>query len=330
VTAATPKRISGPIVAIALVLAITGAIAFAIYRSLTVRWPTGDVLAFRAVDGERALVLREGQDGVFAADLVLEDRTTGPQWRKGIYGLQARDGSPLLSASDDVVLVRATDAEGSAETHLFGLEDGDFRGRRATGEAATEISGAHSSSSCVLPTGTLHIDEQGALRRVPRTAREDHEPGVPATRPDEHSPMRCIQSGDPAGTILMVTDRELIFARTAGPTIRWRRSLARLRSAHVLHTETGFYLHAMGDSGALLLRIDAESGEPTAAATMDLQHPTHHWLHRTHFHGDRLWVGNAAGVRVIDATTLRPLHSAAVAPRLTDAEATLDQQLPVL
>ena len=120
-------RVSGKMLAPIFFLALLGAVGVALVTFWTRKDPFGPVLAVAPVDEERAMVLRRGYEERGYIHLALLVAESGEQpWSEALFGVQ--DPPALVVAGDDV-FVRAREARGHAELHVFDIESGEFRWR---------------------------------------------------------------------------------------------------------------------------------------------------------------------------------------------------------
>ncbi|MEM9074494.1 MAG: hypothetical protein AAGE52_38725 [Myxococcota bacterium] len=129
----TQKRVSGKLVGCGLPLVLLAIATTAVVTWFVRKDPHGPILDVVPIEDD-LMVLRRGYAERGYVHLVRYDPDTREQvWSEALYGI---DDEPALTVVDDRVLLRAREARGHAEVHVFsGAGEFQWRGARAQTEA---------------------------------------------------------------------------------------------------------------------------------------------------------------------------------------------------
>ncbi len=161
------KRMSGRRAVPLFLGALVGIFILGVFGWNWYRAQRGEVVAMRAIDDERVLLLRTGARERGYRHLSIEHVTRGELWTVTLFGQQddvafqfftvELDGAPT-----ELVSVRAREARGHSETHVFRADDGAFVWRAA--RASREEEGATYHGPRSLIGETLMFDLYDGVR----------------------------------------------------------------------------------------------------------------------------------------------------------------------
>ncbi len=138
-TTAPRARHKGRRVAVGLVFALVAIAASLLTAWFLTREPSGPIVALVPTGDGRVILLRRGYEERGYVHLMLSSENL-MQWSEALFGVEGLDTAgdePTVQVVGDRVYVRAREARGHSELHVFTLDEGRFlwRGGRPTEEA---------------------------------------------------------------------------------------------------------------------------------------------------------------------------------------------------